>query len=61
MSELPELLYVTEVAAILRCSRWKVVDLINQGVLPAIRIGREFRIKRKTLEAWLDEHEEKAA
>jgi excisionase family DNA binding protein len=57
MTELPELLYVSEVAEILRCSRWKVYDMINRGELPVIRIGSKFRIKRDTLEAWLTQQE----
>lgn len=41
---LPDLLTVAEVAALLRVSRMTVYRLIHTDELPAIRLGRSFRI-----------------
>ncbi|QBI56865.1 helix-turn-helix domain-containing protein [Streptomonospora litoralis] len=42
--ELPPLLTVTEVARMLRLSKMTVYRMIHDGRLPAIRIGRAYRV-----------------
>jgi excisionase family DNA binding protein len=49
----PALLTVTEVAATLRVSNMTVYRLINTGSLPAIRIGKSFRIREDDLTRYL--------
>jgi Helix-turn-helix domain len=54
-----EVLNMKEVAAILRCSKAHVANLINgkvRGVqpLPCIRAGRRNLIRRRSFEAWQD-------
>jgi len=44
-----ELMTVKEVAAYLRVSRVTVWRWCQQGVLPAFRIGRDWRIRREEL------------
>jgi excisionase family DNA binding protein len=46
-------LTVTEVAAILRVSNMTVYRLINTGGLPAVRIGKSFRIREDDLNRYL--------
>jgi excisionase family DNA binding protein len=47
------LLTTGEVAALLRSSRQHVVDLCDQGVLPAIRVGSHRRIRQEDVEVLL--------
>ena len=51
---------VGEVAAILRVSNMTVYRLINAGQLPAVRIGRSFRVREGELDHYLDERHTKA-
>jgi excisionase family DNA binding protein len=37
-------LTVTEVAALLRTHSWVITRMCRRGVLPAIKVGREWRI-----------------
>lgn len=48
-------LTVGEVAATLRVSTMTVYRLINAGQLPAVRIGRSFRVREGELDRYLDE------
>jgi excisionase family DNA binding protein len=48
------LLTVREVAAAMRVSTMTVYRLIKAGELPAIRVGKHFRIKGADLVAYLD-------
>jgi excisionase family DNA binding protein len=48
-----ELLTTTEVAARLKVTRQTVQRLINAGTLVASRVGREWRVKRSELDAFL--------
>lgn len=52
MKERP-LLTVKEIAAHLRLSGMSVYRLIESGDLPAIRIGRTFRVYEDEFEKWL--------
>lgn len=45
---------VVEVAERLRVSRWWVLRRIQDGQIPAYRIGREWRITQATLDSLLD-------
>jgi excisionase family DNA binding protein len=47
------LLTVAEVAGVLRVSNMTIYRLIKAGELPAIRIGKSFRIKQHDLTAYL--------
>lgn len=44
---------VPEVARILDISEARVYEMIRQGVLPAVRLGRQVRIDRQTLEEFI--------
>lgn len=49
-----------EVAAVLRVSSMTVYRLINAGELPAVRIGRSFRVRTEDLERYLADRFTKA-
>lgn len=45
---------VQEVAEYLDIGLNKAYELINDGVIPHVQIGKQFRIPIKCLEAWLE-------
>lgn len=47
------LLTVSEVAMTLRVSKMTIYRLVNSGTLPAIRVGRSFRIPEQAVHAYL--------
>jgi excisionase family DNA binding protein len=47
------LLTVAEVAAVLRVSNMTVYRLIKAGDLPALRVGKNYRIRESELETFL--------
>lgn len=53
LADYPDVGRVEEVAAVLRCSKWCVYDLINTGGLKSIRLGRAIRVTRRALEEFL--------
>ena len=54
--DLPDLLTVDDVTALLRTSSKSVYSMIDRGQLPGVtRIGRRLRIRRDDLITWLDE------
>jgi excisionase family DNA binding protein len=52
----PRYMTPNEVAADLRVSSMTVYRLIHSGELPAVRIGRSFRVALDDLDAFLQEH-----
>ena len=46
-------LTVAEVAETMRVSRMTVYRLVHSGELPALRVGRSFRVPEDALEAYL--------
>ena len=55
MDREPEFLKVPEVAEMLRIARSRAYDLVANGTIPAVKIGRSLRVSRKELERWLEE------
>lgn len=49
----PQLLTVAEVADLLRVSNMTVYRLIKSGDLAALRVGKNYRIRKQDLEAFL--------
>lgn len=45
--------YAAETAALLRTTRQQVRKMIAQQLIPAMKVGREWRISRDYLEAFL--------
>jgi excisionase family DNA binding protein len=50
----PRFLTAGEVAERMRVSKMTVYRLIRAGKLPAVRIGRAFRVREDDVEAYLD-------
>jgi excisionase family DNA binding protein len=49
------LLTVTEVANAMRVSNMTVYRLIKSGELPAVRVGKNYRLRESDLERFLEE------
>ena len=50
-----EWLKVPEVAEVLRIARSRAYELVADGEMPSVRIGRSVRVSRRELERWLEE------
>jgi excisionase family DNA binding protein len=50
-----QLLTAAEVADQLRVSTMTVYRLIRRGELPAVRVGRNYRVRERDLHAFLDQ------
>lgn len=55
MKESHEFLKVPEVAQTLRISRSRAYELVADGEVPSVRIGRSLRVRRKELDRWLED------
>jgi excisionase family DNA binding protein len=53
LADFPDVGRVEHVAAVLDCPKWCVYDLIGNGDLKAIRLGRALRVTRRALEEFL--------
>jgi excisionase family DNA binding protein len=47
-------LQISQVADLLEISKTTTRRLVKNGVLPAIRVGRQIRIDERRLEKWLE-------
>jgi excisionase family DNA binding protein len=48
-----QFLTVAEVAAMMRVSKMTVYRLVHAGDLPAVRVGRSFRVPERAVHAYL--------
>lgn len=55
-----EWLKVPEVARVLRIARGRAYELVAEGEIPSVRIGRSVRVNRRELERWLDNRRQPA-
>ncbi len=55
MDEQHEWLKVSEVAEMLRIARSRAYELVANGEIPAVKIGRSVRVSRKELDRWLED------
>ena len=51
-----ELLTIQEIAMLLKVSRQHVRKMIRAGLLPAVKIGREWRVEKDYLKNFLEEN-----
>lgn len=49
-----EYLKVPEVAKVLRIARSRAYELVAEGEIPAVKIGRSVWVSRKDLDRWLE-------
>jgi excisionase family DNA binding protein len=50
---LSEVKFLTEVATVMRVSKMTVYRLVHSGELPAIRVGRSFRVPEQAVHDYL--------
>ena len=50
-----EFLKVPEVAKELRIARSRAYEMVANGTIPAVKIGRSVRVSRRELERWLEQ------
>lgn len=55
MDRQQEWLKVPEVAEVLRIARSRAYELVAEGEIPSVRIGRSLRVNREELDRWLQE------
>jgi excisionase family DNA binding protein len=55
VDEQHEWLKVPEVAEVLRIARSRAYELVADGEIPAVKIGRSVRVSRKELDRWLED------
>jgi excisionase family DNA binding protein len=53
MSEKIHLLTVSEVSSLLSLRKARIYALVREGLLPAVRFGRQVRIERGALNEWI--------
>jgi excisionase family DNA binding protein len=56
-----EWLKVPEMAEELRIARSRAYELVADGEIPSVRIGRSIRVSRRKLEKWLEEQRQPSA
>ena len=61
LSEMSDMLTISEVAKYLKLHELTVRRLAREGELPAFKVGRQWRIKRNLLEAWIEERSGKGS
>jgi excisionase family DNA binding protein len=49
----PKFLTIAEVAAMMRVSKMTVYRLVHGGELPAVRVGRSFRVAEKDVDEYI--------
>lgn len=49
-----QFLTVAEVATMMRVSKMTVYRLVHNGELPAVRVGKSFRVPQKAVHAYLE-------
>lgn len=54
MENLPPIMTIAEVAAYLGLHELTVRRLAREGALPALKLGRQWRVKRDLLEKWIE-------
>ena len=53
-----QLLTVNDVCRTTKLGRTTIYALVRTGALPVVRIGRSVRVRRETLDRWLETQEE---
>lgn len=56
-----KLLTIDQVAGYLKVDRFTVYRLVAKRKLPAFKVGNQWRFKRKTIDAWLENNSNMSA
>lgn len=54
-----EIMTEEDIQNALKLSRNKVRNMLNQGIIPAIKIGKDYRITRGQFNKWINDSERK--
>ncbi len=57
MDQLESLLTVNEVAKLLRLSPQTLYKMLEQGTIPAVKVGCQWRFEQNKIRAWLAEQQ----
>lgn len=57
-SSAKDVMTVLELCEYLQLSEAKVREMLRQGTIPAVLIGRQWRIRKSAIDAWLAEQEQ---
>jgi excisionase family DNA binding protein len=55
-SQQPEVMTLDEVAKYLRMGQSTIYKLVNNGDLPAFKIGGSWRVQRELLQKWIEDN-----
>ena len=53
-----EFLTVSEVASLLKLSESTVYTMVRAGEIPAVKLGKQWRVSETRLDEWLEEKED---
>ncbi|MHB9131014.1 MAG: helix-turn-helix domain-containing protein [Armatimonadota bacterium] len=56
MNDFPEMMTVEQASAFLQCSTRNIYDRLRSGTLPALKVGREWRISKSEVIAMTREN-----
>ncbi|MDJ0305111.1 helix-turn-helix domain-containing protein [Dehalobacter sp.] len=42
-----------EAAEKLRCSYWRIIQMVHRGEIPSYRVGKYIRIREEALDEWI--------
>jgi excisionase family DNA binding protein len=60
-SQARDVMNVLELCEYLQMSEAKIREMLRQGTIPAVLIGRQWRIRKRAIDRWLEEQEGKHA
>jgi excisionase family DNA binding protein len=52
---------ISDLAEYLQVSKSSLYKLVQQGKVPGQKVGKHWRFRRHSIDAWLDSHEGKGA
>lgn len=56
-NEKEEILTIQEVSVLLKSHPDTIYKLARKGEIPSLRVGKNWRFRKKSLEAWLEQQE----
>ena len=59
-TEHDDVLTIDELATYLKVSKSTLYKLVQEGKIPGQKVGKHWRFRRETIDAWLDESERAA-
>ncbi|MBX3406127.1 MAG: helix-turn-helix domain-containing protein [Phycisphaeraceae bacterium] len=57
----PEVMTISDLAEYLQVSKSSLYKLVQQGKVPGQKVGKHWRFRRHSIDAWLDLHQGKGS